>query len=118
MGRLKGRELRSPLQRVAPRIKPASASSSEAGRASWRKWYSSARWSRLRVEILKRDGWVCQATGVALVGGKHAPDSAVIDHKTPHRGDPALFWDPENLQAVCKSWHDAEKQRLEKNGLA
>lgn len=53
-----------------------------------------------------------------LVGGKHAPNSAVVDHIIPHRGDLALFWDESNLHAVSKTWHDKHKQSLEKRGLA
>lgn len=32
--------------------------------------------------------------------------ATVVDHKTPHRGDPTLFWDQSNWQALCKSCHD------------
>jgi 5-methylcytosine-specific restriction endonuclease McrA len=30
----------------------------------------------------------------------------VVDHITPHRGDPAKFWDAANWQALCKRCHD------------
>lgn len=79
---------------------------------------NTARWQRLRLKVLARDGWQCQETGVMLVGGKHAPNSAVVDHIIPHRGDLALFWDESNLHAVSKTWHDKHKQSLEKRGLA
>ncbi len=68
----------------------------------------------MRREILKRDGYTCQATGVALVGRIGEPNSPIVDHILEHKGDPALFWDRENLRAVCKSWHDSEKQRQER----
>jgi 5-methylcytosine-specific restriction protein A len=42
--------------------------------------------------------------------------AAVVDHKTPHRGDLKLFWDRGNWQALCKHCHDSHKQRLEKSG--
>lgn len=32
--------------------------------------------------------------------------ATVVDHKVPHRGDPALFWDESNWQALCKPCHD------------
>lgn len=57
---------------------------------------------------------MCQQTGVALVGRHPKPNSPVVDHITPHRGDPELFWDEANLQAVAKGWHDSEKQRQER----
>ncbi|QBF32156.1 HNH endonuclease [Thalassococcus sp. S3] len=79
---------------------------------------NTARWQRLRLKILKRDGWICQITGARLVGGKNAPNSAVVDHIRPHRGDLDLFWDESNLRAVSKAWHDTHKQSLERRGLA
>lgn len=53
-----------------------------------------------------------------LIGKYPAPDSAVVDHKTPHRGDEALFWEPANLQAVSKAYHDRDKQSIERNVIA
>lgn len=82
----------------------------------YRKWYKTARWQRLRLFVLQRDGYICQQTGVLLTGKSPEPDSPVVDHITPHRGDPELFWDASNLQSVSKSWHDSTKQALEKSG--
>ena len=76
----------------------------------------TARWQRLRRRVLERDGWICQQTGVMLVAGRTAPNAAVVDHIIPHRGNPALFWDENNLQSVSKAWHDSKKQSMEKTG--
>jgi 5-methylcytosine-specific restriction protein A len=40
--------------------------------------------------------------------------ATVADHEAPHRGDAVLFWDPDNLQSLCKRCHDGDKQRIEK----
>jgi len=80
----------------------------------WRRWYNLKRWKVLRLEILARDGWTCQQTGALLTGTPNRAHSAVVDHVEPHRGDPVRFWNPANLQAVAKCWHDSEKQRREK----
>lgn len=32
--------------------------------------------------------------------------ATVVDHIIPHRGDPKLFWDESNWQALCKKCHD------------
>ena len=32
--------------------------------------------------------------------------ATVVDHIIPHRGDPVLFWDESNWQALCKRHHD------------
>jgi 5-methylcytosine-specific restriction endonuclease McrA len=41
-----------------------------------------------------------------------------VDHITPHRGDDRLFWDRENLQALCPTCHSAIKQREEARGFS
>lgn len=80
-------------------------------------WYKTARWRALRQTILIRDAYTCQRTGQVL-GGKHpAPDSPVVNHKRPHRGDERLFWDPNNLETVSKAVHDGEIQREEQASL-
>ena len=100
-----------PLVATAYAIRDTAISRNTAG---WRQWYKSARWQRLRIEVLVRDQYTCQQTGVILSGRANAPDSPVVDHIKQHNGDPQLFWDPANLQAVSKAWHDSEKQRQEK----
>lgn len=118
MGRLSGRGVggrlgRQPTRLAVP-VTEAERSKQRTDIMPGRSLYNTARWKRLRLDVLKRDGFVCQKTGVRLTGKSPAPNSPVVDHKTPHRGDPVLFFDPENLQAVSKAWHDSEKQRLEK----
>lgn len=81
----------------------------------WRAWYKTARWQKLRAKVLKRDLFTCQKTGVLVTGKYPAPNSAVADHKKAHRGDPALFWDEDNIETVSKAYHDAEKQREEQS---
>ena len=122
MGRLKGRGLPSRLGPQRSRLRAAPADDAERqrrrdGEVRWRRWYKTARWQRLRREVLLRDAYICRQTGVMLQDGRDAPNSAVVDHIRPHRGDPAMFWDPENLQSVAKSWHDREKQKAERSGL-
>lgn len=82
--------------------------------SEYRKWYKTARWQRLRRQVLERDGYICCQTGVLLTGKAPAPDSPVVDHIVPHRGNADLFWNIDNLQAVSKSWHDSVKQSQEK----
>jgi len=79
----------------------------------WRAWYSSKRWRDLRQHVLQRDRYTCQRTGVLLIGKHPAPNSPVVDHKKPHRGNADLFWDEANLQAISKAEHDKAKQAEE-----
>ncbi|WP_315125277.1 HNH endonuclease signature motif containing protein [Comamonas antarctica] len=39
--------------------------------------------------------------------------ATVVDHKVPHRGDQALFWDRSNWQSLCATHHSRDKQREE-----
>lgn len=77
----------------------------------WRRWYSTARWKRLRWSVLRRDLFTCQWPGC----GRIEPDTSklVADHKVPHRGDERLFWDEDNLWTLCASCHSSAKQSEE-----
>jgi len=106
---------------LAPRIGYATGDEQARSRQrdatiGWRAWYKTARWQKLRAEILQRDLYTCQKTGVLLIGRHPAPDSPVVDHITPHRGDERLFWNPSNLMAVSKAYHDSTKQGEERRG--
>lgn len=110
------------LSTLHPRLQ---APRDEAGRSRYRDataphraWYRTARWQRLREAILIRDLYQCQMSGVLLRGGRSdrkatALRPAVVDHLIPHRGDPVLFWDPDNLWAVSADTHDTECQAIE-----
>lgn len=76
--------------------------------------YKTARWQRLRRDQLRRHP-LCQCP---ICGeGKHKITPAtVVDHKTPHRGDKRLFFDPANLQSMSKEHHDRFKQSQERGG--
>lgn len=41
--------------------------------------------------------------------------ATVVDHITPHRGDPRLFWDRNNWQSLCKSCHDHKTMTEDKD---
>lgn len=120
MGRLKSMPSRLS---VAPPLLPCTPAEQDRTRARdqsqpWRAWYKTARWQKLRLAVLTRDNYICRATGAVLVGVHPAPNSPVVDHMRPHRGDPERFWDQGNLQTVSKEYHDKVKQSLEKRGRA
>ncbi len=81
--------------------------------APWRKWYKLRRWQELRLRIFVRDLYQCQC-GCKHIGNEH---ELVADHKKPHRGDEALFWDETNIQTLLKPCHDAAKQKAEQASL-
>ena len=114
MGKLSGAGLPHRLGRQSARLQAPGGQDGWARRS--KDWLNTARWQRLRKKVLLRDRYVCQQTGVLLIGKSPAPDSPIVDHKVPHRGDPELFWDEDNLQSVSKAWHDSVKQSREKCG--
>ena len=42
--------------------------------------------------------------------------SAEVDHIIKHDGDPVLFWDVTNWQALCATCHRTHKAREERSG--
>ena len=64
----------------------------------------TARWRRLRRQILARDGWECQSCSKLL-------GMAQVDHIKPVFQGGAAF-DPTNLQVLCVSCH-AEKTKID-----
>jgi len=106
----------SRLPMVPLRLTPAQPAT-EADRSrqrdatqTWRAWYKTARWQRLRWSVLVRDLFTCRRCG--RIEGE--TKLLVSDHVRPHRGDEALFWDPGNLQCLCKACHDSAKQSEER----
>lgn len=81
----------------------------------WRAWYKTPEWSRLRRQTFVRDLFICQMVEC----GELISDARqrVCDHKRPHRGDRTLFFDPDNLQTLCKPCHDRIKQRIERREI-
>lgn len=73
----------------------------------WKAWYKSKRWRDLKQEVHVRDAYTCQRSGVICSGRYPADDSPVANHIVPHRGDPVLFWDPDNVETVSKAIHDS-----------
>lgn len=63
------------------------------------------RWRKYRDWFLRQPAHRFCATP----GCRRAP--TVVDHIMPHKGDPELFWDEKNHQALCKACHDAKTAR-------
>lgn len=65
-----------------------------------KRLYASARWRQVRASVLLASPLCscadCRRTGAARV-------ASVVHHVRPHGGDPALFYDVANLQALNKS---------------
>jgi 5-methylcytosine-specific restriction enzyme A len=109
------RQLRGPLAVLKPRLGWLNDDKAAVSRArdrtiAWRAWYKTQDWRRLRWSVLVRDRFTCQ-----MCGRLEADTSKLVgDHKVPHRGDRALFFDAANVQCLCKACHDSTKQRQER----
>ncbi len=82
----------------------------------WRAWYHLARWKHptkgVRIRVLTRDRFTCQWPGCGHV--ERDLSQLVADHREPHRGDPVLFWDDQNVWTLCRPHHDSAKQAQER----
>lgn len=80
---------------------------------AYRAWYKTARWQKLRQQVLVRDAYTCRRCRTIAAG----KGQAVADHIKPHRGSETLFWDAKNLQCLCKPCHDRAKQAEERSEI-
>jgi len=69
-----------------------------------RRWYKTARWRTLRRDILARDQFTCQVPECGQFFGDAT--NLIAHHRKPPNGNESLFWNPGNLQCVCKKCHD------------
>lgn len=75
------------------------------------KLYNTPAWHRLRASQLRYEPYCCRCAAL----GRSAVAS-VADHINPHKGNEALFLDPDNLQSLCITCHNSYKRRLEMSG--
>lgn len=77
----------------------------------WHHLYNTAMWKKLRRQQLSSQPLCkyCEMQG-------RVEAATVADHIKPHKGDEILFYNPSNLQSMCKEHHDSTKQREENSG--
>lgn len=70
------------------------------------------QWRHVRDAFLRRHPLCvdCQRRGITR-------PATEVDHIQPHRGDALVFWQADNLQALCKGCH-SRKTAAEVNGRA
>jgi 5-methylcytosine-specific restriction protein A len=66
--------------------------------AGIRRGYYTVRWRTRRRAVLTEAAQICRHCGCVSL-------ELEVDHVVPHRGDAELFWDAENLQALCPRCH-------------
>ncbi len=84
----------------------ARTAASDARRGSAHQRGYTKAWARARARFL-REHPLC-----VMCAPGTAPHAATeVDHRIPHRGDQALFWDEGNWQGGCKPAHSAKTAR-------
>ena len=78
--------------------------------SAWRRGYDN-RWRKIRAAQLAMEP-LCR---MCLAEGKYTP-ATDVDHIIPHRGNPRLMYDVDNLQSLCHSCH-SRKTVLEDGGF-
>jgi 5-methylcytosine-specific restriction protein A len=102
------------------------------GKADWHHLYNTKAWYRLR-SIQLRDHPFCamcmEDAGIKVEGREVQLEQClakgiwpkaqanIADHIKAHKGDEALFFDPDNLQSLCKTHHDGAKAKFERSGV-
>lgn len=76
----------------------------DAKRPSARQRGYNAEWDTARKAFLAVYG------SCARCGAK----ATVVDHRIPHKGNDALFWDRSNWQPLCTHCHSSHKQAAER----
>lgn len=68
-----------------------------------------SKWQAARKSYLEKhpECVMCSAQGKRT-------KATVVDHRIPHRGDKALFWNKLNWQSLCGHHHNSAKQREER----
>jgi 5-methylcytosine-specific restriction enzyme A len=71
---------------------------------SLKRGYYTAPWRRLRQQVCLAQAYACADCG-------QVTHTLEVDHIRKHEGDPTLFWDRANLQALCSTCHTRKTLR-------
>ena len=76
--------------------------------------YNNAEWRRLRMEVLKRDGYQCRQCGATQEESGYPLE---IHHIIPPKGNKKLFYNIDNCVTLCKCCHSriTQQEILENN---
>jgi len=85
-----------------------------AEQQQYRAWYNLAAWQQARLTQLANQP-LCE-TCLAGHPAKVEP-ATVVHHKRAHKGDWALFIDPDNHSSSCKRCHDVAGQFEDHHGF-
>ena len=70
--------------------------------------YSNIEWKKLRLEVLKRDGYCCQQCGATAEESQFPLE---VHHIICPKGNKELFYNADNCVTLCHACHVRETQR-------
>lgn len=71
-----------------------------------RLWYFKKEWRDLRLQVITEQLNACAQCGQVQL-------RLEVDHIVKHEGNPGLFWNRSNLQALCSTCHTRKTRRGE-----
>jgi 5-methylcytosine-specific restriction protein A len=100
------------LVSTCPERRPCPIHARTLAREPDKRSYHLARWRNedygLRWQCLRRDPLCVECRKAGRVEA-----ATQVDHVIPPRGDPGLFWDPDNVQGLCEKHHGEKSRRGE-----
>lgn len=95
-------------QRLSSEDKRERGREHDQRRGSARQRGYTSRWEKARLVFLRANPLCAMCDQEGRVGV-----ATVVDHKIPHKGDQALFWDQSNWQPLCQGHHNRDKRSAE-----
>lgn len=74
--------------------------------------FYDARWRKARAAFLATHPLCERCTKMGRTTA-----ATVVNHRIPHKGSLALFWDQANWESTCKPHHDSTIQSEERTGF-
>ena len=68
-------------------------------------FYLSAKWEKIRQQVLRRDNYHCLSCGTRCLGKLRGDPPPHVDHIIERKERLDLELDPSNLQTLCPSCH-------------
>lgn len=78
-----------------------------------KRLYDSSRWRKVAKNHLANSP-LC----IPCLRAHRDTPATIVHHKKEHKGDPALFWDPDNFESVCASCHSGHIRVGEHQGYS
>ena len=79
--------------------------------------YKDIKWKKLKMRVLKRDGFTCQFCGTLALGKNRNGVSPVVDHIETVKDRPDLAMEITNLRVLCRPCDNKRHSEKGKGGI-